>query len=101
MGIRPVNIIKNAGSDASIISSSWANWYVYVARVSKLKGLNIKVIGNSFTISTKVKIAAAITDALTIGKVILNDVEIEEYPKLFDASKRFKGILEYPEVTPP
>ena len=63
--------------------------------------LKINVIGNSFTISTKVKIAAAITDALTIGKVILNDVAIEEYPKLFDASKRFEGILEYPEVTPP
>ena len=56
--------MKNAGNDASIINSSCANWYVYVASVSKLKGLSINVIGSSLTISTKVKIAAAMIDVL-------------------------------------
>ena len=76
--MRPVKIIKNAGKDASIINSSWANWYVYVAKVSKLNGLKIRVIGNSFTISTKVKIAVAITDVFISGKVILIDVDVRE-----------------------
>ena len=93
--------MKKAGKDASFISSSWANWYVYVAKVSKLNGLKISVIGNSLTISTKVKIPEAIIDVLSNGKVNLIDVNVWEYPKLFDASKRFKGTLEYPEVTPP
>ena len=70
--------MKNAGNDASIINSSCANWYVYVASVSKLKGLSINVIGNSLTISTKVKIAAAMIDVLIRGRVILYDVNIEE-----------------------
>ena len=71
-------MIKNAGNDASIINSSCANWYVYVASVSKLKGLSINVIGSSLTISTKVKIAAAMIDVLIRGKVILYDVDIVE-----------------------
>ena len=72
-----------------------------MANVSKLKGLSINVIGNSLTISTKVKIADAIIDVLINGKVTLIDVDVREYPKLLDASKRFEGILEYPEDTPP
>ena len=70
--------MKNAGNDASIINSSCANWYVYVASVSKLKGLSINVIGSSLTISTKVKIAAAMIDVLIRGRVILYDVDIVE-----------------------
>ncbi len=71
-------MIKNAGNDASIINSSCANWYVYVASVSKLKGLSINVIGSSLTISTNVKIAAAIMDVFIKGRVILSEVDVVE-----------------------
>ena len=40
------------------IISSTANSYVCVARVSKLKGLKIKVIGNSFIMSIKTNVKA-------------------------------------------
>ena len=49
-----------------------------MANVSKLKGLSINVIGNSLTISTKVKIAEAIIDVLINGKVILIAVDVRE-----------------------
>jgi hypothetical protein len=48
--------------------SSTANSYVCVARVSKLKGLSISVIGNSLRISIKATIKALIKANLLIGK---------------------------------
>ena len=50
-------IIKEYIEDLAIISSI-AYSYVLTAKVSKLKGLKIRVIGNSFIISTKHKINA-------------------------------------------
>ena len=48
--------------------SSTANSYVCVARVSKLKGLSMRVIGNSFRISIKATMKALIRANLLIGK---------------------------------
>ena len=49
--------IKNKEGSAAASNKSWAAYaYALVAKVSKLNGLNIKVIGNSFIISTAIKI---------------------------------------------
>ena len=53
--------------DFAIISSI-AYSYVLTAKVSKLKGLRIKVIGNSLIISTKHKINAIYIELMFIGK---------------------------------
>ena len=70
-------------------------------KVSKLKGLRIKVMGNSLTISTKINIAAANTEDLIHGRVILNAVFVCEWPKVLLASNKFLGILENPETVAP
>jgi hypothetical protein len=65
MGINPIKIINNAGNAASYILSSEANKYTFTAKVSKLKGLNIKVAGNSFTTSD-------ITNKKLVSKPVLS-----------------------------
>ena len=50
-------IIKhNDGTAAASSKSSDAEIYAVVAKVSKLKGLKISVIGNSLTISSEINI---------------------------------------------
>ena len=51
-----INIKNNEGTAAASNKSSDAEIYAVVAKVSKLKGLNIRVIGNSLTISNDIKI---------------------------------------------
>ena len=49
-------LIKNNEGRAAASSRSWdAYTYACVANVSKLKGLNIIVIGNSFIISREIR----------------------------------------------
>ena len=70
IGIRPINTINKAGAEALPSISSLAYWYTYVAKVSKLNGLNSKVIGNSLIISTKAKIVAVSIDGFIRGSII-------------------------------
>ena len=51
--IKPKLIIASEYMADSVIISSTANSYVFVASVSKLNGLKISVKGRSFMISTK------------------------------------------------
>ena len=51
-----INIKSNEGTAAASNMSSDAEIYAVVAKVSKLKGLNIRVMGNSLTISNDIKI---------------------------------------------
>ena len=53
--IRPNIMIRIAGNIDSTILSSPAYWKILTDNVSKSNGLKIKVIGNSFIVSTKTK----------------------------------------------
>ena len=56
MNKEAINIKNNEGTAAASNRSSEAEIYAVVAKVSKLKGLKIKVIGNSLIISSETKI---------------------------------------------
>ena len=56
MNKEAINIKNNEGTAAASNKSSEAEIYAVVAKVSKLKGLKINVIGNSLTISSETKI---------------------------------------------
>ena len=51
-----IKIKNNEGTAAASNKSSEAEIYAVVAKVSKLKGLKIRVIGNSLIISNEIKI---------------------------------------------
>ena len=51
-----INIKNKEGAAAASNKSSEAEIYAVVAKVSKLKGLKINVIGNSLIISSETKI---------------------------------------------
>ena len=51
-----IRIKNNEGTAAASNKSSDADIYAVVAKVSKLKGLKINVIGNSLIISNEIKI---------------------------------------------
>ncbi len=51
-----INIKNKEGTAAASNKSSEAEIYAVVAKVSKLKGLKINVIGNSLIISNEIKI---------------------------------------------
>ena len=51
-----INIKNKEGTAAASNKSSEAEIYAVVAKVSKLKGLKINVIGNSLIISSEIKI---------------------------------------------
>ena len=70
-----------------------ANSYVWVARVSKLKGLNINVIGSSFIRSTKVTINAIINADRLIGKWIFCNILKGPKPKFFAVSSKDSGCF--------
>ena len=55
MNTDAINIKNNEGTAAASNKSSEAEIYAVVAKVSKLKGLRIKVIGNSLIISNEIK----------------------------------------------
>ena len=56
MNKEAINIKNNEGTAAASNRSSEAEIYAVVAKVSKLKGLKINVIGNSLIISSETKI---------------------------------------------
>ena len=56
MNKEAINIKNNEGAAAASNKSSDAEIYAVVAKVSKLKGLKIKVMGNSLIISSETKI---------------------------------------------
>ena len=56
MNKEAINIKNNEGTAAASNKSSEAEIYAVVAKVSKLKGLNIRVMGSSLTISNEIKI---------------------------------------------
>ena len=56
MNKEAINIKNNEGTAAASNKSSEAEIYAVVAKVSKLKGLNIRVMDNSLTISNDIKI---------------------------------------------
>ena len=56
MNKEAIDIKNNEGTAAASNKSSEAEIYAVVAKVSKLKGLKIKVMGNSLIISNETKI---------------------------------------------
>ena len=56
MNKEAIKIKNNDGTAAASNKSSEAEIYAVVAKVSKLKGLKIKVMGNSLIISNETKI---------------------------------------------
>ena len=56
MNKEAINIKNNEGTAAASNKSSEAEIYAVVAKVSKLKGLKIKVMGNSLIISNEIRI---------------------------------------------
>ena len=56
MNKEAIKIKNNEGTAAASNKSSEAEIYAVVAKVSKLKGLKINVMGNSLTISNDIKI---------------------------------------------
>tara|TARA_Y100000741_G_scaffold289704_1_gene229750 strand:+ start:566 stop:772 length:207 start_codon:yes stop_codon:yes gene_type:complete len=56
MNKEAINIKNNDGTAAASNKSSEAEIYAVVANVSKLKGLKIRVIGNSLIISNEIRI---------------------------------------------
>ena len=67
MNREAINIKNNEGTAAASNRSSEAEIYAVVAKVSKLKGLKIKVIGNSLIISSDTKIIINIREFLKKG----------------------------------
>ena len=56
MNKEAINIKNNEGTAAASNKSSEAELYAVVAKVSKLKGLKIRVIGSSLIISNEIRI---------------------------------------------
>ena len=56
MNKEAISIKNNEGTAAASNKSSEAEIYAVVAKVSKLKGLKINVMGNSLIISNEIKI---------------------------------------------
>ena len=67
MNKEAINIKNNEGTAAASSKSSEAEIYAVVAKVSKLKGLKIKVIGNSLIISNEIKIPTNKSEFLKKG----------------------------------
>ena len=55
MNKEAISIKNNEGTAAASNKSSEAEMYAVVAKVSKLKGLKINVMGNSLIISNEIK----------------------------------------------
>ena len=80
MNKEAINIKNNEGTAAASNKSSEAEIYAVVAKVSKLKGLKINVIGNSLIISSETKIIMNKREFLKKGICMLVNVFLFEYP---------------------
>ena len=67
MNKEAINIKNNEGTAAASNKSSEAEIYAVVAKVSKLKGLKISVIGNSLIISNEINIMTNKSEFLRYG----------------------------------
>ena len=67
MNIVAIKIKNNEGTAAASNKSSDADIYAVVAKVSKLNGLKIRVIGNSLIISKEISIATNKSEFLKNG----------------------------------
>ncbi len=67
MNIVAIKIKNNDGTAAASNKSSDADIYAVVAKVSKLNGLKIRVIGNSLIISKAISIATNKSEFLKNG----------------------------------
>ena len=95
------NKIRNNDGAAAASSRSWeAYMYAVVANVSKLKGLSIKVIGNSLIISIAIKILIKNTLFLRYGIWTFVKVLNFEYPKRYALSSMDWFIFKYPDLIP-
>ena len=74
--------------------------YAVVAKVSKLKGLNINVIGNSLIISKEIKIQTNNKEFLKKGMCIFKNVFLLEYPSKYELSSTDMLIFSYPDLIP-
>ena len=67
MNKEAISIKNNEGTAAASSKSSEAEIYAVVAKVSKLKGLKINVMGNSLIISNEIKIIINKRESLKKG----------------------------------
>ena len=74
MNIVAIEIKNNDGTAAASNKSSDADIYAVVAKVSKLNGLKIRVIGSSLIISKEINIATNKSEFLKNGTWIFKKV---------------------------
>ena len=86
-------MIRMAGNIASTILSSPAYWYILTDNVSKSNGLKIKVMGNSFIVSTKTKSDPTKIGPWRRGRWILLMIPSQFSPSPSAASSRLGEIL--------
>ena len=67
MNKEAISIKNNEGTAAASNKSSEAEMYAVVAKVSKLKGLKINVMGNSLIISNEINITTNNSEFLKYG----------------------------------
>ena len=99
--ISPRKIIINEGIIDSATLSSPAYWNIRTERVSKSNGLNIKVKGNSFIVSTKTRINPTSIGPLRSGMCILKRTSGQLLPRLVAALSMLVEILSNPASSPP
>ena len=99
--INPRQIIINEGKIDSATLSSPAYWNIRTESVSKSNGLNMKVSGNSFIVSTKTKSAPTNIGPLRSGRCILKRTSDQFFPRLMAALSIFGEILSKPASMPP
>ena len=81
MNKEAIKIKNNEGAAAASNRSSDAEIYAVVAKVSKLKGLKINVIGNSLIISNEINMITNTSEFLKYGIWIFKKVFVLEYPR--------------------
>jgi len=99
--INPKTVIKIAGKIASAILSSPAYWYILTDNVSKLKGLNKNVNGNSFIVSTNTKRVPTKIGPFKIGMWICLIIFDWLAPNIAAASSIFGETRSNPESIVP
>ena len=95
-----INIKNKEGTAAASNKSSEAEIYAVVAKVSKLKGLKINVIGNSLIISNEIKIIINYREFIKKGMWIFIKVFLFEYPSKYALSSTDIFIFSYPDFIP-
>ena len=99
--INPRQIIINEGTIDSATLSSPAYWNILTESVSKSNGLNMKVSGNSFIVSTKTRSAPTNIGPLRSGKCIFKRTSDQLFPRFMAALSTFGETLSKPASRPP